>query len=252
MAIRPVRHRRSRAGRNADRPPAPGTVGGGAAATIAPRCSASGPAATARERPAAGWISTMFGTATTTHPAAAADVTPVGESSMATHCTGSTPSFAAARTYGSGWGLPLVTASPVMTTSSGSAPAPRARRRPRRHDIVTSAHGTPCWCRSVSRRRAPGRHGMRSRIGEHPDEGEDRRSRRLEPHPSRSRSTAAAWQVEADDPAGVGLVQRPPNSATRSTPPPSSTAQCRRACRPCPAERPPARATAVAADTDYS
>ena len=36
------------------------------------------------------------GTATTTHPAAAADRTPVGESSIATHCTGSTPRRAAA------------------------------------------------------------------------------------------------------------------------------------------------------------
>ena len=111
-------------------------------------------------RPGAAGMATMFGTATTTQPAAVADSTPVGESSMATHCTGSTPSRDAARRYGSGCGLPWRTASPVITAwnvigASASTTASVSRLQ----DIVTSAHGTPLALRSASRRRAPGRQG---------------------------------------------------------------------------------------------
>ena len=53
------------------------------------------------------------------------------------------------------------TSSPVMTASNvigGSAATIGSTIR--RHDIVTSAHGTPASLSSRSRRRAPGRHGM--------------------------------------------------------------------------------------------
>ena len=63
--------------------------------------------------PSASGTSTTCGTPTVTHPAATADRTPVGESSIAMHRDGSTPSSAAAARYGSGCGLPFVTSSPA-------------------------------------------------------------------------------------------------------------------------------------------
>ena len=96
-----------------------GVAGRAAAAWL--RRSRRGPRGSARAAcagspgPAPGSIGTWLGTTSTTHPAASAERAPVGESSIATHDTGSTPSAAAARRYGSGWGLPLSTMSPVIT-----------------------------------------------------------------------------------------------------------------------------------------
>ena len=62
-------------------------------------------------------------------PAAAADASPGGESSNATHDEASTPSRSAATRYGSGSGLPRLTWSPVTTAAnvpSGTAATSRA------------------------------------------------------------------------------------------------------------------------------
>ena len=60
-----------------------------------------------RASPGAAVTGTTWGTPSVAHPAASAEATPVGESSIATQSAGSTPSAAAAARYGSGWGLPL-------------------------------------------------------------------------------------------------------------------------------------------------
>ena len=136
------------------------------------------------------------------------------------------------------------TASPVMTawnvigasasTTASTSRLPRHRDERARHALAVS---------SVSRRRAPGRHGTRSR------------TRAMTPSSRRSTisvgSSAHAApvaqhrggveQVEADDRAGVGVGPRAAelgDELVLGTP--SSTARCRRACRPCPTGRPPA------------
>ena len=67
--------------------------------------SSSASEATWTRRGAAG-TGTLFGTATTTAPAALPARAPVSESSNTTQCRASTPSARQARSYGSGCGLP--------------------------------------------------------------------------------------------------------------------------------------------------
>ena len=116
----------------------------GAVATNSPRSPGATPFRVGTmKRRGAGSIDTMLGTATTTQPAAPADSTPGGESSIATHCAGSTPRASAASRYGCGCGLPCSTASPVMTAwnvigASASTigidePGPRHRHQRARH-----------------------------------------------------------------------------------------------------------------------
>ena len=110
--------------------------------------------------PAISGTATTWGTARVGTPAATAERTPVGESSMATQSSGDTPSSRAAARYGSGCGLPCETSSPVTTAAkvpSGSAPTTASASD--RHDIVTSALGTPSSRSAESSSRAPGRHG---------------------------------------------------------------------------------------------
>ena len=78
---------------------------------------------------------------------------------MATHCGGATPRLRAAFKYGSGCGFPIPTSSPTMTAlnvpGGSSATTSSANRR---HDMVTSAQGTPTTCSAASSSRAPGIH----------------------------------------------------------------------------------------------
>ena len=122
--------------------------GGGVDSTHSPRCSGVIPRSVSSiTRCGAAGIGTTFCTATTTQPAASADAMPVGESSIATHDSGSTRSSSAARRYGSGCGLPFITMSPVMTVwnePGGSCGhddigerLPRHRHEPARHAAQT-------------------------------------------------------------------------------------------------------------------
>ena len=122
---------------------------------------------TSRSEPIRVWLaasgtSTTCGTAITTHPAAVADLTPVGESSIAMQSRVRTPSARAAVRKGSGCGLPLATSSPAITSvneSGGSASTTASANR--RHDMVTNAVGMPAALIRASSSRAPGRHGIR-------------------------------------------------------------------------------------------
>src|SRR5262249_18004987 len=101
---------------------------------------------------------TSQGTATTTQPAPPALVTPVGESSIATHWAGGTPSRAAAVRYGAGCGLVCSTSSPHTTTSKLCAPIVASATSTRcRRVAVTSADGTPSARTAARSSRAPGR-----------------------------------------------------------------------------------------------
>ena len=71
-------------------------------------------------RPEPSSTGTWLGTASTRHPAASADRTPVLLSSIATAVAGSIPSSAAAFRYGSGCGLPCVHSSPATVTVNGA------------------------------------------------------------------------------------------------------------------------------------
>ena len=97
------------------------------------RAGTSSPSSDARKtRRSPSRTGTWFGITSTVHPAATADFAPVLESSMARHSRGSTPSTLAAARYGSGCGLPTVTASPVTTAAkdpSGSASRTGATKR---------------------------------------------------------------------------------------------------------------------------
>ena len=107
---------------------------------------------------------------------------------------------------------------------------------------MTSAHGTPCSWSSVRRRRAPGRHGICS-CTPGDDAGvqpfHDLGQLELDAA-SVAQHRRRVDQVEADDRPGVVLApaarRTPPRARART---PSSTARCRRACRPCPRGRPP-------------
>ena len=104
--------------------------------------------------------STTCGTANTVAPAASAEATPVGESSIAIQRVISTPRRSAANRYGSGCGLPRSTSSP--TTDTSNAPAGNASITSfakRRHDMVTNAVGISDARTSANNSRAPGRHG---------------------------------------------------------------------------------------------
>ena len=105
-------------------------------------------------------MSTTLGIANVRHPAATALATPVGESSMATQSLACTPRRLAAVRYGSGCGLPLVTSSPVMTTSNVPGGSVRTTASANRVQlIVTSACGIPALRTASNVSRAPGRHG---------------------------------------------------------------------------------------------
>ena len=112
------------------------------------RCTAPGMSGTA----------TTWGTARVGTPAATAERTPVGESSMATQSSGDTPSSRAAARQGS-CGLPCETSSPV--TTAAKAVRERVddgiRQRPPRHRDERAGHALVPQRREQPR--APGRHG---------------------------------------------------------------------------------------------
>ncbi len=98
-------------------------------------------------------------------PAASAEARPVGESSIATAPSASTPSSVSAVRYGSGEACPCVTRSPVTTeakTPGGSWSTTACAIGS--HDIVTRACGTPRSRSRTSSSTAPGRHGAPRRM----------------------------------------------------------------------------------------
>ena len=164
-------------------------------------------------------MSTTLGIANVRQPAATALRMPVGESSMATQSFARTPSASAAVRYGSGCGLPLVTSSPVMTTSNvpgGSVFTTASAKRVQL--IVTSACGMPALrsAVSVSLGARPPRH-LALHAGDHAveqpvDDLVDRQVDAALVAEDRGRHA----QVVADHGVRLLLVPLPPNSATSS------------------------------------
>ena len=110
-------------------------------------------------RPGAGVRVTTWGTPSVAHPAAKAEATPVGESSIATTCRVDAESVRR-RAIRLGVGLAvrhLVAGDRGCERPAGAAAMTASASR--RHDIVTSAQGTPAATHSASSRAAPGRHG---------------------------------------------------------------------------------------------
>ena len=115
-------------------------------------------------------IGTRCGTPAPRHPAASAEAIPVGESSIATRPAGLDVEPPAGRQVGSGCGLPSRTWSPVTTAANVSGrqlSSTSVGHEPTRTTWSPARTAPRPLGSAPSSSRAPGRHGIRSRLAAH-------------------------------------------------------------------------------------